>query len=223
MDRSVSRSRSESFEHQPIRSRSRSRSRPRPRALPINVERWDEEIHQEFEYDVNFPYLHQFHPKLYYYYKENELLVPPEVPNLHPRYAEVDGKIYLGLRVFAKKDAWQSTRMVKRFGIFCRNLAVILWGGEKLLANKSIYPSDKIINPDWGERTIICPQKLELYFSLVDDFINEKMPGTSETKRYDYLHGLTQRICRKIQDIRDALDPNKKKQKKQGKRRNQRK
>uniref|UniRef100_A0ABD2WH44 Uncharacterized protein n=1 Tax=Trichogramma kaykai TaxID=54128 RepID=A0ABD2WH44_9HYME len=88
---------------------------------------------------------------------------------------------YLGQNVFIGEKSWNYARS-KNHTRFLRCVAIALWGGRKVIANRCLLPRGQtIVFPDKGPSKLMSAKKVELLLSLLEDYIHDKMPDITES------------------------------------------
>ncbi|KAL7289567.1 hypothetical protein TKK_0016537 [Trichogramma kaykai] len=189
----------------PIHRQNRRGNRRRQNFRPV-VEIDNEIIEEQPQRDPNYPKLITYVRHLYTMYEKLDLLHPIVRPeNRYARYELVGGEIYLGQGIFIGEKSWIMAKM-KNLSRFERDIALKVWGSKKNLANKCMIPNyDSVIFPELGPVQLISPNKFELYLSIIEDYINEKYPESTDTWKYKKIHEAPTRLSSHIRDLRRAL------------------
>ncbi|KAL7292725.1 hypothetical protein TKK_0013847 [Trichogramma kaykai] len=150
-------------------------------------------IHEEMIYDENFPLLDEYCDHMYKFYKKYNLLLPHTTDeefrcyDVREREVRSGTKIktikefYLGQNVFIGEKSWNYARS-KNHTRFLRCVAIALWGGRKVIANRCLLPRGQtIVFPDKGPSKLMSAKKVELLLSLLEDYIHDKMPDITES------------------------------------------
>uniref|UniRef100_A0ABD2WPN5 Uncharacterized protein n=1 Tax=Trichogramma kaykai TaxID=54128 RepID=A0ABD2WPN5_9HYME len=130
---------------------------------------------------------------MYKFYKKYNLLLPHTTDEEFRRYDVREREVrsgtkiktikefYLGQNVFIGEKSWNYARS-KNHTRFLRCVAIAIWGGRKVIANRCLLPRGQtIVFPDKGPSKLMSAKKVELLLSLLEDYIHDKMPDITES------------------------------------------
>ncbi|KAL7290701.1 hypothetical protein TKK_0015454 [Trichogramma kaykai] len=166
-------------------------------------------VRRTVTYDPNFPYLHEFNISLYNTYKKNDLLIPFEPFNVPAKYAVVERieggikykEVHLGQNIFVLQQTYEFMKRRPTIGLYRRECARSIWGDDIEFANSCLTPDRICIAfPEIGPTTMFNPNRIELFLSLIDDYIKDNFSQDAVYKRYKLLHEATERLCKYVHD-----------------------
>uniref|UniRef100_A0ABD2WAH0 Uncharacterized protein n=1 Tax=Trichogramma kaykai TaxID=54128 RepID=A0ABD2WAH0_9HYME len=111
--------------------------------------------------------------------------------------------VHLGQNIFVLQQTYEFMKRRPTIGLYRRECARSIWGDDIEFANSCLTPDRICIAfPEIGPTTMFNPNRIELFLSLIDDYIKDNFSQDAVYKRYKLLHEATERLCNVVGSTR---------------------